>query len=85
MLKDDFSLDKAPDPYIVLTSTGKGSGEGTLNLGALKKLKGASVFEIKGAKDVKQYSQVLVWCKKYNVTLGQAPLVAMMDDKMMSH
>ena len=85
MLQDDFSLDKAPDPYIVLSSTGKGSGQGTVNLGALKKQKGASVFEIKGVKDVKAYSQVLVWCKKYNVTLGQASLAAMMDDKMMSH
>jgi hypothetical protein len=84
MLQDDFSLDKAPDPYIVLSSTGKGSGQGTLNLGALKKQKGASVFEIVGLKDVKGYSQVLVWCKKYNINLGQAPLAAM-DDKMMSH
>ena len=76
MLGDDFALDGAPDPYIVLSGTDKGSGKGTLNLGMLERHKGASSFAIPAGTDLGRYHQVLVWCKKYNVTLGKAELAA---------
>ena len=76
MLGADFSLDGAPDPYIVLTGSGMGSGERTLNLGKLKHKAGASTFEIPAGMELGNYSQVIVWCKKFNVTLGQAALAA---------
>jgi hypothetical protein len=75
-LADDFVLDGAPDPYIVLSADEMGSGGKQLNLGALKRKKGASSFTIPSGTDLAQYSRVLVWCKKYNVTLGTAALAA---------
>ena len=74
MLGDDFALDGAPDPYIVLSPNDKGSGKGTLNLGLLDRQKGASSFAIPAGTDLGRYHQVLVWCKKYDVTLGRAEL-----------
>ncbi len=73
-LADDFALDGAPDPYIVLSADEMGAGAKTLNLGALKRKKGASTFAIPAGTDLAQYSHVLVWCRKYNVTLGAADL-----------
>jgi len=75
-LADDFSLDKAPDPYVVLSADEMGSGAHTLNLGKLKKFKGASSFAIPAGTDLKAFGHVLIWCKKYNVTLGKADLAA---------
>lgn len=81
MLAADFSLDGAPDPYIVLSGNDMGSGAGTLNLGRLKTTKGPATFPLPAGTDLTKYSHVVVWCKKYNVTLGQAELAA--GDKMM--
>ena len=81
MLGEDFSLDGAPDPYVVLSADDMGSGAGTLNLGRLKTKKGPVAFLLPAGTDLAKYSRVLVWCKKYNVTLGQAELAA--ADKMM--
>lgn len=84
-LGPDFDLDGAPDPYVVLSATDKGSGNHTLNLGPLKQIKGSSLFEITAGTDLKPYKQVVIWCKKFNVTLAQAALAtqdAMMHDEM---
>jgi len=76
VLGDDFSLDGAPDPYVVLSGSEMGSGAGTLNLGRLTRVKGASSYEIPAGTDLATYSSVLIWCKKYDVTLGRADLAA---------
>ncbi len=81
MLGEDFSLDGAPDPYIVLSGNDMGSGDGTLNLGRLRTRKGPVTFALPAGTDLGKYTRVLVWCKKYNVTLGQAELAS--ADKMM--
>jgi hypothetical protein len=80
-LGKDFSLDGAPDPYIVLSANEMGSGAGTLNLGPLKSKRGSASFALPAGTDLAKYSRVLVWCRKYNVTLGEADLAA--TDKMM--
>jgi Electron transfer DM13 len=76
VLGDDFSLDGAPDPYIVLSADDMGSGMHTLNLGRLKRKQGSSTFVIPAGTDLAAYRQVLVWCKRFNVTLGRAELAA---------
>jgi hypothetical protein len=78
----DFSLDGAPDPYVVLSADEMGTGSGTLVLGRLKKKSGASVFPIPAGTDLGRYSHVLIWCKKFNVTLGEAQLAS---SSMMMH
>jgi hypothetical protein len=80
-LGPDFSLDGAPDPYIVLSGNEMGSGAGTLNLGRLKNKQGSASFALPAGTDLAKYTRVLVWCKKYNVTLGEADLAT--TDKMM--
>jgi Electron transfer DM13 len=81
-LGSDFSLDGAPDPYVVLSADEMGTGSGTLVLGRLKKKSGASVFPIPAGTDLGKYSHVLIWCKKFNVTLGEAQLAS---SSMMMH
>jgi hypothetical protein len=76
VLDSDFALDGAPDPYIVLSADGMGSGKGTLNLGRLRQQKGSSTFAIPTDTDLDAFHTVVVWCKKYDVTLGQAELAA---------
>lgn len=74
VLSPEFTIDKVPDPYVVLTSSGKGMGAGTLNLGKLKSVKGPARIEIPAGTDLKAYSTVLIWCKQYDVNLAQSPL-----------
>jgi hypothetical protein len=81
MLGEDFFLDGAPDPYVVLSADEMGSGASTLNLGRLKRQKGASAFPLPAGADLTRYSHVLIWCRKFNVTLAQAELAP--SDKMM--
>jgi pentapeptide MXKDX repeat protein len=80
-LGEDFSLDGAPDPYVVLSEDEAGSGAHVLNLGALKRRKGSSTFAIPAGTDLAAFHHVLIWCKKFNVTLGLAAL-AMAGAKM---
>ena len=81
VLGSDFSLDGAPDPYVVLSADDMGGGTHFLNLGKLKARSGTSTYAIPSGTDLSQYSHVLVWCKKYNVTLGEAQLAS--GDAMM--
>lgn len=76
VLDSTFVLDGAPDPYIVLSADEMGTGKGTLNLGRLQQKKGSSTFTIPAGTDLAQFHNVLVYCKKYNVTLGSAELAA---------
>jgi hypothetical protein len=81
VLDDDFVLDGAPDPYIVLSADRMGSGKGTVNLGRLRTNKGRATFLIPAGTDLSTFHTVVVWCKKYDVTLGHAELTA--GDPMM--
>jgi len=73
-LGNDFSLDGAPDPYVMLSADDMGSGAQVLNLGALKRKQGSSTFAIPAGTDLAAFHHVLIWCQKFNVTLGQAEL-----------
>jgi hypothetical protein len=84
----DFNLDGAPDPYVVLSPTDKGDARGALNLGKLQRAEGQQVYQIPAGTDLAAYTHVLIYCKKYNVTLGQSDLAGggtMHSDGMMTH
>jgi pentapeptide MXKDX repeat protein len=83
VLDDDFVLDGAPDPYIVLSADLMGTGKGTVNLGRLRTDKGRATFVIPADTDLSTFHTVVVWCKRYNVTLGHAELAA--GDQMMQN
>jgi hypothetical protein len=72
----DFSLDNAPDAYVVLSPTDKGGDRKALNLGKLKSFKGAQAYEIPAGTDLAGFGKVIIYCRKYNVTLGIADLAA---------
>ena len=71
-LGGDFVLDGAPDPYVAL---GKGSA---LVRGGLIDVLGANTGKQRYAVEVspalEDATQVLIWCKKYSVPIGVAPI-----------
>jgi hypothetical protein len=87
-LGSDFKLDGAPDPYVVLSPTDKGDASGALNLGKLQKPAGQQVYPIPAGTDLAAYTHVLIYCKKFNATLGQSDLISggmMKGNGMMTH
>ena len=70
-LGKDFSFDGAPDPYVALAN---GTRKPIVLFSLLKKNKGAQSFSVRKPKGYKGASHVLIWCKQYSVTLGQASL-----------
>ncbi len=87
-LGDDFALDGAPDPYVVLSPTDKGDAQGAINLGRLKKPKGAQSYAVPAGTNLGGFTHVLIYCKKYNATLGQSELAGgsmKHSDGMMAH
>jgi len=69
----DFSLDGAPDPKVGL---GKDGYVKSTKAGALKKMTGASSYELPAGVDPKDYDEVYIWCEKFGVPLGVAKLTA---------
>ncbi len=74
-LGKDFSVDKGPDIYVVL-SKGETGGPTGLALGKLKKLRGEQTLNIPAGTDLANYTHVVLWCKKYDANMGAAPLPA---------
>ncbi len=75
-LSDDFSVDKGPDVYVVLSPTPRVSDGSSVYLGKVKKFKGAQSFDIPAHTDLTAYRHVVLWCKKYSVSMGAADLAA---------
>jgi len=72
VLGDDFSFDGAPDPKIAL---GKGGEVDTSTLmGLLESNSGSQSFAVPAGVDPAGYDEVHLWCEKYSVGLGIAPL-----------
>jgi Electron transfer DM13 len=75
-LDRDFRLDGAPDPYVVLSASDMGGGDGTVSLGRLVEREGSTSFTIPAGTDLARMHRVLIWCRKFRVTLGQAELAS---------
>jgi hypothetical protein len=71
-LLGDFTFDGAPDPKVALGKDGK-YDPATLS-GALKSDTGASSYTLPAGIDPDDYNEVYIWCEKFNVGLGVAPL-----------
>lgn len=74
-LADDFSTQNGPDLKVLLHKQNRpqsyDQGDYVL-LGNLKNLNGAQVYEIPAGVVLDDYSSVVVWCQKFNVTFGTA-------------
>lgn len=81
-LTQDFSLDRVPDPYVVLSRTA-GVDQQSVYLGRVRNFSGVATFAIPARTDLASFSHVVIWCKKFKVGLADAPLTA--GDGMMQH
>lgn len=71
VLKGNFRLDGAPDPRLAF---GKGGYKRGTIFAKLKKNSGRQVYVIPNRIDVSRFTQVWLWCKKFNSPIGVAPV-----------
>ncbi len=71
-LASNFKIDGAPGPYLGFGNNGKYVK--TTQFSKLKKKSGAQTYIIPARIDVSKFNEFYVWCKPFNVPLGQAKL-----------
>ena len=69
--KDFVSATTAPDVTLGLGNNGYIEGS---NLGALKSKTGTLDYALPAKFDPAKVNQVIIWCKTFHVSLGEAPL-----------
>ena len=77
--EDDFATDNGPDLNVYLSKAPITSDSGAfdddfVDLGDLKGNIGAQNYELDGSIDVSEYQSVVVWCVRFGVAFGAAPL-----------
>ena len=72
VLGDDFVFDGAPDPKVALGKDG--SYDASTLLAPLQSDSGTQTFTIPASIDVANFNEIYIWCEKYSVGLGVAPL-----------
>ena len=70
-LGPDFSHDGAPDPKL---GFGRGGYDAAAKFSHLRANSGAQSYDIPAAIDAGSYTEIWVWCERYNVPLGVAKL-----------
>lgn len=75
-LSDDFSVEKGPDVYVVLSPSAAMAPSGTKQLGKVKHFSGAQTFDVPAGVDLSTFTHVVLWCKKFDVLMGTAELAA---------
>lgn len=71
-LLDDFTFDGAPDPKVALGKDG--NYDPTTLMGLLESNSGASSYAIPAGINPNDYNEVWIWCERFNVGLGVAPI-----------
>lgn len=71
-LKDNFSLDGAPDPRVGFGSAGTFAA--ATDFEPLRSITGAQVYKVPAGIDPTAYDEVYIWCRKFSVPLGVAKL-----------
>jgi Electron transfer DM13 len=75
---EDLDTDNGPDLVVYLSpqpADGNGFGNGAVNLGRLKGNKGSQNYELPADVDPANFGSVVIWCKRFSVAFGAAPLV----------
>lgn len=72
VLGDDFVFDGAPDPKVALGKDG--SFDASTLLAPLQSDSGMQTYPIPLSIDVARFNEIYIWCEKYSVGLGVAPL-----------
>lgn len=95
-LSDDFASNPgAPDLYVVIGDAanpieGKAfpyplAEDEYETVAVLKAVAGAQTYEIPAAIDLDSSGSVVIWCKRFNATMGYAPLVQPMAEQHDHH
>lgn len=71
-LGNSFSLDRAPDPYVTLGRGNRPVAGGYV--GKLRKKRGRQAYSVRANAKRSGATQVIIWCRRYRVPLGIAPL-----------
>nr|WP_242032899.1 DM13 domain-containing protein [Oscillatoria sp. FACHB-1406] len=77
VLDEAFSTKEGPDVLVLLhkEAVPKSYTESNyLNLGKLQKISGTQRYAIPAGTNVKDFRTVSLWCRKFKVTFGYAPL-----------
>ncbi|MEX0874763.1 MAG: DM13 domain-containing protein [Actinomycetota bacterium] len=78
---EDFSTENGPDLLVYLsaapaTANGTEFAETFIDLGELKGNIGNQNYVVPDDADLEQYKSVVIWCRRFNVAFGAAPLEA---------
>jgi hypothetical protein len=71
---ENFKATNGPDLYVYLSKEGTSIDDGYVNLGRLKGNIGNQNYDIPEDVNLKEYDNVLVWCKMFSVLFGHAEL-----------
>lgn len=72
---EGFETDNGPDLKVWLVRTTTGDvGANAASLGALKSTNGNQNYPVPAGVDVSDYAGVSIWCERFSVNFGTAPL-----------
>ena len=77
---EDFSTSDGPDVFVGLSNSPSGGAWGSyddvryVQLGALKATNGNQNYEIPPDVDLAGFESVVIWCDRFNVAFGTAPV-----------
>jgi hypothetical protein len=71
---DDVDIAGAPDMYVYLSDRGDGKPGTYVDLGKLKATNGSFNYAIPPETDLASVRSVVVWCRRFNVTVTYAAL-----------
>jgi hypothetical protein len=78
---ENFNTSSGPDVIVILSDApatvadAGGYDDGTfVNIGGLKANRGNQNYELSRSVDPSKYQSVVIWCRRFNVAFGAAPL-----------
>ncbi len=74
-LGDDFRSDRVPDAYVVLAQQADAITSSSVFVTALDDNDGTQSYLLPEEIDPSAFKYLLIWCKKYGVGIGAAPVV----------
>ncbi len=78
----EFETSNGPDVLVYLVAAGDARDSDTvkkagfINVGALKGNRGDQNYELPAELDLAKYHSVTIWCRRFSVNFGTAPLAA---------
>ncbi len=83
----NFSTSNGPDVHVLLVTANDVmdnkavTKDNSIDLGKIKGNMGNQNYDIPANIDINKYHSVVIWCERFNVSFGAAPLSMMMDMK----